>query len=202
MIQTLHIQNFKCFEDTLVEFGTLTLLAGLNGQGKSTVLQSLLLLRQSYQQGLLPQTGLALNGDLVSIGTAQDALFEWAAEDPEIGIGIRWVDGQAGDWSFAYNQEADVLDLTSTPVEADIFATSLFDDNFQYLQAERIGPRTSFATSDFSVRQHRQLGTQGEYTAHFLTIFDDHTLSEEALVHPKAVSNSLQNQAEAWMSEV
>lgn len=45
-----------------LEFGLLTLLSGLNGQGKSSILQALLLLRQSRQQGLLPQTGLVLNG--------------------------------------------------------------------------------------------------------------------------------------------
>ena len=81
MIRKLRLQNFKCFEDLSLELGSLTLLAGLNGMGKSSVLQSLLLLRQSYLQGILEETGLALNGDLVSIGTAADALFEEAIEE-------------------------------------------------------------------------------------------------------------------------
>ena len=81
MIRTLRLQNFKCFEDQTLSFGRLTLLAGLNGTGKSSVLQALLLLRQSYQQGLLLQTGLSLNGDWVRLGTASDALFEGAQEE-------------------------------------------------------------------------------------------------------------------------
>ena len=81
MIRSLHLQNYKCFENQLLDFSALNLLSGLNGTGKSSVLQALLLLRQSYQQNLLQTTGLALNGDLVHIGTAKDALFEGAKVD-------------------------------------------------------------------------------------------------------------------------
>jgi predicted ATPase len=76
MIRELHLRNFKCFEDQKIRLRPLTLLTGLNGTGKSSVLQSLLLLRQSYQQGLLPAIALALNGELVSIGAGRDVLFE------------------------------------------------------------------------------------------------------------------------------
>jgi len=81
MIASLGFKNFKPFENQSLEFRPLTLLSGLNNSGKSSILQGLLLLRQSYQKGLLPNKGLALNGDLVSIGTAQNALFEGAKED-------------------------------------------------------------------------------------------------------------------------
>ena len=76
MIQSVHLFNYKCFANQNTAFNALTLLSGLNGTGKSSVIQALLLLRQSYQQTLLPGKGLALNGDLVNVGTAQDALFE------------------------------------------------------------------------------------------------------------------------------
>jgi predicted ATPase len=90
VISQLRLQNFKRFEDQSLEIGNLTLLSGLNGMGKSSVLQSLLLLRQSYQQRLLESIGLALNGDLVHIGTARDALFEDAKED-RIGFVLAFV---------------------------------------------------------------------------------------------------------------
>ncbi len=201
MIHSLHLHNFKCFEDQSVNIGAVTLLSGLNGQGKSSMLQSLLLLRQSYQQGLLPNTGLALNGDLVSIGTAQDALFE-GAKEPEIGFQLNWEDDKIGKWSFKYDQAADVLGLVSSPVQSKIFETSLFNDNFQYLSAERLGPRPSFETSDFLVRRHRQLGARGEYAAYFLTIFANEDISHNALAHPNAVSSNLKSQVEAWIGEI
>lgn len=203
MIKSLRLRNFKCFEDQTIEFGPLTLLSGLNGQGKSTILQSLLLLRQSYQQGLLPKVGLALNSDLVSIGLGQDALFENAGDDDKIGFEIKWNSDLEASWLFNYSTAGDVLALASTPVKTNIFKTSLFNDDFQYLQAERLGPRVSSAISDFKVRQRRQLGTRGEYAVNFLSIFGREIKIEgPTLRHPKAISDDLINQVEAWMSEV
>lgn len=201
MISQLRLQNFKRFEDQCLEIGTLTLLSGLNGMGKSSVLQSLLLLRQSYQQRLLESIGLALNGDLVHIGTARDALFEDAKED-KIGFVLTLEDGNEAIWQFGYDPEADILGLTSPTVPPETYQASLFGDDFQYLQAERIGPRTSFEMSDFQVRQHRQLGTMGEYTAHFLSIFRDSEISNSTLSHPQAKSLNLLSQVEAWLSEI
>jgi predicted ATPase len=175
-------------------------LSGLNGTGKSSVLQSLLLLRQSYQQNLLGSGRLALNGDLVQIGTAQDALYE-DAEEESIGFGLDWADGGAASWNFLYDREADVLAADSAATAATTFTTSLFGDSFQYLCAERTGPRTSFPTSDFAVRQHRQLGPRGDFTAQFLAFYGRQRMSLEPLLQESAPP-LLKDQAEAWLSLV
>lgn len=203
MIRELHLENFKCFEDQSLRFRPLTLLSGLNGMGKSSVLQALLLLRQSYEQGLLQQTGLALNGDLINIGTATDALYEGAREDV-IGFELVLDDESVAKWSFDYDREADVLKLKSTSL-ADartLYTTSLFDIHFHYLQAERVGPRRFFETSDFLVRQRRQLSADGRFTAHFLSIFGREDISNVHLSHPNAKSLNLLDQVEAWIGEV
>ncbi len=202
-LQTLRLQNFKCFEDQLLHFRPLTLLSGLNSTGKSSVLQSLLLLRQSYQQGLLQKTGLALNGDLVHIGTAIDALFEDAKED-KIGFSLTLENSVEKQWSFQYDREVDVLNLLPSDLDdaTTIYDASLFSDNFHYLQAERLGPRRFFETSDFLVRRQRQLGSAGEFAAHFLSVFGDHVIPHKHLAHPNAVSLSLRAQVEAWLGEI
>jgi predicted ATPase len=169
MIHSLRIQNFKCFEDQPFALGPLTLLSGLNGTGKSSVLQSLLLLRQSYQQRLLRAVGLALNGDLVQLGTAKDVFYEEAASD-EFGFDLDFGAQVVGRWRFAYDRVADVVRLAWAPVPEPVYEQNLFGDHFHYLSAERIGPRTSFATSDYLVREHHQIGVQGEYTPHFLSV--------------------------------
>jgi predicted ATPase len=161
MIHKIRVQNFKKFEDQSLDIGALTLLTGINGMGKSSILQSLLLLRQSYQQRLLRLTGLALNGDLVHIGTAKDALFEDAKEEI-IKFILTFPDGIEAIWQFGYNSEESIMKGLSNKVAADIYQHSLFGDNFQYLQAERVGPRTSSIMSDFQVREHQQLGNMGE----------------------------------------
>ncbi len=201
MIRIVRLENFKCFEAQELELGALTLLSGLNGMGKSSVLQALLLLRQSYQQELLHKTGLALNGDLIKIGTAQDALFEDAKEE-KIGFELELKDNSRGKWRFNYTKEADVLDLDHADVEDGIYQTSLFKDDFHYLQAERLGPRRFFEISDYQVKQHRQIGTRGEFTAHLLDTYGSEKIINESLAYPDAESLKLRDQVEAWMEEI
>ena len=114
-MKSLRLVNFKAFTDRTFDLKPLTLLSGLNSTGKSCLLQSLLLLQQSYQQQLLPDTGLALNGDLVSIGTSQDALNEWADEDI-VEFEIIEDDGTKRIWQFQSERDANVLSLLSPPV--------------------------------------------------------------------------------------
>lgn len=201
MLKSIQLQNFKCFENQKISLGKLTLLSGLNGMGKSSVLQGLLLLRQSYQQGLLQKKALALNGDLVRLGTAQDILFEEAEKD-KIGITIFMEKDIKAKWLFNYDREADVLDQSSQDVTAEVYKSGLFSDNFQYLEAERLGPRTSFEISDYMVRQHLQLGPRGEYTAHYLHLFGTKKIPCKALSHAKAKGFNLRAQVEAWLGEI
>ncbi len=45
MISDFQLLNFKCFSDATFSLGKITLLAGLNGTGKSSVIQGLLAFR-------------------------------------------------------------------------------------------------------------------------------------------------------------
>jgi len=201
MIKSFNLRNFKCFKEQIIEFAPLTLLSGLNGHGKSSVLQALLLLRQSYHQGLLPNIGLALNGEFVQIGTAKDALYE-NAEYEAIGFKLKWTNNSVAEWIFEYNDEADVLKLASDPISSEIYDHNIFNDDFQYLQAERLGARVTSEKSDFHVRQHRQLGTKGEYCIDFLSTFGRKIKTLQKIAHPKAISTDLIDQTEAWLSEI
>ena len=218
MIEHMRVANFKCFQDQQFEFGNITLLAGLNGMGKSSVLQALLLLRQSYQQGLLPESGLALNGELVNIGLAEDALFEGAhKEHGDIGFTLLCSDedgvtskDDAASWIFNYKEQVNVLPLVSEPVEPDNRMTSLFSDHFHYIEAERIGPRRFLDMSDYYVNQHRQIGKQGEYVLHFLEVFGENAIAGKnvpqgglpSVLHPDAASTTLRDQLEGWLQDI
>jgi predicted ATPase len=200
MIDELSISNFKCFEAQDVPLKALTVLTGLNGSGKSTVIQSLLLLRQSWLQGHLPNA-LALNGDLIRIGTAVDALYEHGGD--KIALGIK--ESQVGNriYAFSYDPSSEVLPRVDFLAGADSDARSvLFGERFQYLEAERLGPRAYFAAADFAVRKQRQLGKQGEFAAHFLHVFRDEACKRAEVFHPDAQSSRLIDQVEAWLSEI
>jgi len=201
MINQLRLRNFKRFEDLSLVIKPLTLLSGLNGMGKSSILQALLLLRQSYQRGLLESIGLSLNGDLVRIGTARDALFENATED-RISFQLDFRDANRAVWEFDYDSEREILKLVASNKLSEVYKESLFTDKFQYLQAERIGSRTSFEMSDFQVREHHQLGIMGEYTAHFLSAFRESEIPNPNLSHHQSESLQLLRQVEAWLGEI
>ncbi len=198
---TLH--NFKAFIEQSIELRPLTLLTGLNGMGKSSALQSLLLLRQSHQQRVLAPsegTGLVLNGELVRLGTGRDVLFDSAEED-EIGFALK-SDGEKARWRFAYDRQADVLRyMPESDVPHLIYASNLFTDDFHYLEAERMGPRTFFEMADFSVRVHKQIGTKGQFAVHFLEQFRGNKVMKK-LHHPDGRSTDLGDQVSAWMGEI
>ena len=203
MFESLALSNFKAFKQQQIGLRPLTLLAGLNGMGKSSILQSLLLLRQSYQQRALATDlgiGLVLNGELVQLGTGHDILFD-SAEQDEIGFALKF-DGHDAHWRFAYDRQADVLrHLPESDVPPSIYESNLFTDNFHYLEAERVGPRTSFDMGDFLVREHKQMGTRGQYAVHFLNQYRSKEVLEEQS-HPNGRSSSLIDQVTAWMGDV
>lgn len=204
MIDSLRLINFKKFEDQLFEFKPLTLISGLNSTGKSSVLQSLLLLRQSYQQNLLPSIGLALNGELVNIGTAQDAFYENGKENV-ISLEINWGKSECK-WNFKYNldrKDEDILYVISEPNKS-VYLSDIFRGDFHFLQAERIGPRSFNKIYNFQLRMRRgtQIGTRGEYTAYFLYIRGREPIPIKNLSYPDAKSMDLIDQVEAWLREV
>jgi predicted ATPase len=72
MINLIEIQNFKCFQTaSKFEFSKLNLLTGINGRGKSTLLQSILILSQSAWKN--PNLkNLIINGELLQLGNFDD----------------------------------------------------------------------------------------------------------------------------------
>ncbi|MER8988674.1 DUF3696 domain-containing protein [Mesorhizobium sp. M0843] len=67
------VRGFKCFDHLSIDISRLTIFTGFNGAGKSTVIQTLLLLSQSLR---LAPTGssIDLNGPLVQLGNALDVM--------------------------------------------------------------------------------------------------------------------------------
>ncbi len=202
MISQMNLKNFKCFGSQNINLSNLTLLTGINGCGKSSVIQSLLALRQSNERDLLEEFGLSLNGELVNLGKASDVLFEDAQEDAiEISLSNNSVTSK---WVFDYHSEADVIRISKEKsiISPEIYTESLFNGNFQYITAERLGPRVTYQTSDFSVGQQRRIGIRGEFSAHYLALFGDDEVTNKRTNHERASSNQLKGQLEAWLSEV
>src|SRR5712691_3136985 len=96
MLDRLYLENFKASRDVDVRLTSLTVLAGLNSSGKSTLLQAIGALRQSYEPNGRTD-GLTLSGELVQLGKFGDLLTEGTSGDAvevtilEGGENYRWV---------------------------------------------------------------------------------------------------------------
>lgn len=86
MIDRIILKNFKCFEHLILPLSPLTLLTGFNAGGKSSAVQGLLILSQTLRR-CITFDSLAINGDLVALGSPGDVLYN-RAEKNEIVIGI------------------------------------------------------------------------------------------------------------------
>lgn len=198
MIESLRLKNIKAFKDRTIPFTPLTLLSGLNGAGKSTVLQSLAMLRQSNEAGLLRDTGFLLNGELVELGVGRDVLYE-SAEDEWIEIELSEA-SQRSTWTVRYGMSEDVLQFSSA--RRSETSGTLFDHSFQYLRADRVNPATNYGKSYHAVNSRRFMGARGEYTAHFLSQFQNQSVSEPLRRRVnEGFTTGLLSQVNAWMQE-
>ena len=139
--------------------------------GKSTVIQSLLVLKQSEQNNYLPKS-ICLNGIYVNAGMAQDVLYEYAEND------LIELQLQERERSFItkvhYKKDADVLEADSSGNYQNI---SLFNEHFEYLNAERKAPQVIYPKSSYHIDSQAQLGVNGEYTVHFLCRYQDKSIA-------------------------
>lgn len=211
MIRNLKLQNFKSHNNSDLKFANLTLLTGINSAGKSSVIQSLLLLRQSKQKGRL-NFGLDLNSPLCDLGKGTDVLYRFA-DTSQISFGITNEEGEVFDLHFDVNDKA-LFDtfipvLATTQFPQKLLDMALFGANFQYLSASRWASRSLYPIDTYAVETEHQLSLsygQGELVAHFLEFYGrnrDYLITEPSILHPSMQNDaSLLEQTIAWEREV
>ena len=91
MLETLRIQNFKSWQDTgTIQFGALTGFFGTNSSGKTSILQFLLMLKQTVESSDRARIlHLGDENSYVELGTLHDVIHNHA--DPgKIDFGLSW----------------------------------------------------------------------------------------------------------------
>ena len=181
MLSNIKLTNFKCFEELSLECASLNLLCGLNGMGKSSVIQALLVLRQSFETGELLKGRLVLGGQRTDIGTGSDVLFEDAKRD-EVGFALESHESKdAWQLFFNYSRTSDQLSAAQTPANG---ATTYVSEEWEnmppfgglvYVNAERVGPRKLYPLSDVLARRG-EFGPNSEHTWNLLNHLRDYTL--------------------------
>jgi predicted ATPase len=198
MIEQIKIKNFKCFEDVVIPLKPLTVLSGVNGMGKSSFLQSVLLLRQSLKYPTQKSSAL-FNGPLIELGYADDVLYEGAQKEEIITLTVT-ENGEQFHWSFQYEKGKQELECRENVFLA--ANSSLLKDDFYYLRAERIGPRNAFQSSLKEGKNYNAIGNSGEYCASLLAAHERQPIASRSLLHPDEPLNELRTQVEAWLSEI
>lgn len=208
MITNLNINNFKLHKQTQLDIKGLTILTGMNGMGKSTVIQSLILLRQSFMMNDL-DAGLNLKGDLCDAGISGELACQ-SSDEHSLKIELKF--SQQDDLTYVFNYPDNIMDTLLPSVKGNIVDKnilskySLFNEYFQYLSAFRFGPQKSYNRDTSLVVTKKQISKimgQCEYAVHFLEQYKntDIPVKELALTDKNDVTPDLRLivQVERWL---
>ncbi|RZJ46222.1 MAG: DUF3696 domain-containing protein [Brevundimonas sp.] len=216
MIDSITLGNFKCFENEEIPLRRLTLLSGINGAGKSSVIQSLLILRQIFLRADYRGAEVALSGDLVDLGRAADILYSLATEDV-ISLEVKgqgrtleagWlVDLETGEASWGNRDEVEEEIGTLAELQFPLFNGGPVGAHrvaaFNYLNAERFGPRKSLAMGTGGAALF-DVGKHGEKVFDALLAHQNSIVLDAADPRrlERADGDRLRDQVEAWLDEI
>lgn len=199
MIKKIEVKNFKCFEEMFIDCRELNLLTGVNGMGKSTLIQALLLFRQTYERKRLGlDRAMILNGRYIRMGKIKDISY-WYRKDEDVCLTVE-EDG-LGVWKCHYSEKEQALLMECRAVD---HGEGLAGNGFEYISAERLGPRRYYDDLGEERYSPTQIGSKGEYAVSCLysigsesdfKVYDNMKNSNEN-------SERLELQVNAWMSEI
>ena len=151
MFTYLDLQYFKCFEILKLPLRPLTLLAGANGSGKSSVLHALALLHQTMHRRNY-SGAIELNGNVVRLGSATDVI------DQVRGQGfftIRLLDAETEYlWKFVPTNSDDSFMIKSIIIDGNDFERQLQSVPIQSL-FPKLNAETEKRHEDFMQRIRR-----------------------------------------------
>lgn len=209
-IDRAEIENFKCFLNPVsFNCGKINLYAGINGRGKSSVLQTILLISQSICQST-PLRSILLNGEHINLGEYADVKNSNAPRSRDIRLSFDFDNGvklpvhctedERSPYRMSIQNPNDVKTaLESTEEKGDI--THLFR-NVHFVSADRLGPQMFMAKVDLPEFVH--VGSRGEYC--FEVLAQSKTGQLDITVNPMLYrgedANSLLQQTIEWMSYI
>jgi predicted ATPase len=198
MITRISVKNFKSIKNIDVSVSNLNLLMGLNGMGKSSFIQVLLLLMQSDK---LEEKIINLNGILTHVGQGRDALYQFAIER-DITFQLTFDGQQTFSWKFPYQSDKEQLTSEIGYAGDKMIFFRENTERLQYVSAERFGPRDIYEASNIAVVDNRQLGISGEFAVYYINVFGLEYIVPEILRKDNAFSNKLIHQLNAWMQDI
>lgn len=227
-IDRVKIKNFKILKDIDITLSDLTLLTGINSGGKSSFIQSLLLLKQNQRNLYIinnskifekleelnknenflkliesnKNISLIINGDYVTLGDKKDILYQNVYDENMV------IELFNEDNYYRVNCENKNLKITlDTNIMININdnlderTLNIFYPDFQYITTDRISPTITYPLSELYVKNDL-IGLNGEYTAHYLAENRHKELNIKELKHKNAKTNQLLENVSLWLGEI
>lgn len=196
-ISTININGLKSYtSSTQIQISDMNVLSGINSVGKSTCIQSILLLRLLYENFI--DTSLELSesflnsekyglelGSYEKIITGSNNFFELGINNYIIKVGVKKND--------SLKIQADMAPLLA------IEGLNVFKNEFFYLSAERNGPRDFQKVDSLGIDN---CGIRGENSFHVLNKFSDNPV-DDLLIFPgteNKADKTLKKQTEKWIN--
>jgi len=215
MISGIDLINFKCFQKERIPLNQLTVLSGGNGVGKSSVIQSLLLLRQTGEQFRLlagvvydglkrrPPLSIKLNDEYrLSLGNST-TLTNADIESDIVVLGLSVSDTDSIACTFEASTITPTTSITCVDWPEDLLtrggALSIFEPDFHYLVAERVGPRDLQPMAD---QPFISTGFAGEFTAFAISRAEAESKMVAEPLQLDTDSALFRVQLEAWMGRL
>ena len=222
MITSIAITNFKLYKERTVFDGlkNINILTGINGRGKSTLLHTLLLPKQSL---LVSQysDNLLLNGDYIKLGNAIDVRnnttprsvpvsFEYITEDTSLSLDFTADSDKSQKLPLASINGKEYLPDSMplrnfAPKDANGTNVSNILSRITYISAERIGPKLQYTPAP----NDNGMDSVGEFAPSILYLhsndaFDSDSIDSLADIFPGVSPNgrSVNDLANYWMSRM
>lgn len=195
MITGLKVSNFKSVKEFDLPLPSLTIIAGMNSSGKSSLIQAVLLVMQNYREIDSKVKGkISLKGELIDLGLS-DSILYWGADIESLKIDFTYKNGSSSEISVDYEEGSNRLSFTRNKLSYN----KLSSLNLRYAPALRTGPR-QFYTKSGSKAGNYPNSLDAEGVISFIdvnrsVIVDSHMCSPGS-------SNNLASQINSWLSTV
>lgn len=219
ILSRLNIDNLKCFKAFSLPLAPLTLLTGFNAAGKTTSVQSLLLLAQAARRNN-KDWKMGLNGEFVQLGTPGEALHEGAESGIAVGVetdhaSLSWrlraeSRGQSHamsiegiDWQLEENRgiflrnDTDLDCLLPADADTRLQAMTKLIANTIYISAIRTGADDVYPIPTTAEPICADVGVRGEFSAWWLEQMSDEEVDIERR-YPDEPAITLRRQFNAW----
>jgi predicted ATPase len=182
MIKEITLIGFKSFLSRIINLNRLTILAGINNSGKSSIIQALLMLERAANN----ENSILLEGH----GSVEEIKNSYLKEDITLGI---------------ENEEEQTFQVKipnkSTSRNYEIVESQKFQfPEIIYISANRFGPKTSIPIYNDSFKRNR-IGANGENLLQCIESFADAPL-DARLKHENSEGETLLFNIRGWLSVI